>query len=77
MAILSRLPIRSWENRSISRLSTQGEEAPRPMPGFLQVTVAVGVDVVSPHLRVLAASVVPTDASDHLPVVAELEVPRS
>jgi len=47
------------------------------MPGFLQVTVAVGVDVVSPHLRVLAASVVPTDASDHLPVVAELEVPRS
>jgi len=162
VAILSRVPIATWQNHAITRLSTQGDEPPLPMPGFLQVTVVVGgqgVDVfsthldfrpdpeirraqvadmlavlkqgdrpailmgdlnagpeaeeleplfrglgdawlqaeldasaghtypadqptkridyvlVSPALRVLGARVMPTDASDHRPVVAELEIP--
>lgn len=53
VAILSRLPITSTRNHVITRLSTQGGETPRPMPGFLQVTVqtALGaVDVFSTHL---------------------------
>jgi len=53
VAVLSRLPIRSSENHEITRLSTQAESAPAPMPGFLQVTVdAAGtpVDVFVTHL---------------------------
>lgn len=53
VAILSRLPILDWENRLLTRLSTQEEGPPRPMPGFLLVTVDVGghpVEVFSTHL---------------------------
>lgn len=53
VAILSRRPIATWQNHAITRLSTQGDEPPLPMPGFLQVTVVVdgrGVDVFSTHL---------------------------
>jgi endonuclease/exonuclease/phosphatase family metal-dependent hydrolase len=53
VAILSRLPITSSRNHSITRLSTQGGQTPEPMPGFLQVTVETArgaVDVFSTHL---------------------------
>lgn len=53
VAILSRLPITSAHNHTITRLSTQGGDTPQPMPGFLQVTVETArgaVDVFSTHL---------------------------
>ncbi|GMV04880.1 MAG: metal-dependent hydrolase [Gemmatimonadota bacterium] len=53
VAILSRLPVLGSENRLITRLSTQEEGPPRPMPGFLLATVDVGghpVEVFSTHL---------------------------
>jgi endonuclease/exonuclease/phosphatase family metal-dependent hydrolase len=53
VAILSRLPIRAAQNHDLTRLSTQTEGSPEPMPGFLQVTVDVDgteVDVFSTHL---------------------------
>jgi endonuclease/exonuclease/phosphatase family metal-dependent hydrolase len=53
VAILTRLPALSWRNHEITRLSTQSDAAPGPMPGFLQVTVDVSgtaVDVFSTHL---------------------------
>jgi len=31
--------------------------------------------LISPSLRVRSAEMIPTDAPDHLPVVAELEIP--
>lgn len=158
VAILSRLPILSSQNHAITRLSTQADGSPAPMPGFLRVTVQTGrgiVDVfsthldfrpdpavrraqvgdmlrivrastrpvilmgdlnappqaaelqplfqalrdawdapaasgatypaqapkrridyvlVSPHVRVVQSSVISTDASDHLPVVAEIDI---
>lgn len=53
VAILSRRPIRSWKNHPLTRLSTQAEAPPTPMPGFLQVTLDVDgadVDVFATHL---------------------------
>ena len=53
VAILTRLPIVSWKNHLLTRLSTQEEGAPTPMPGFLQVTLKAGetqVDVFVTHL---------------------------
>ena len=53
VAILSRLPVLSWTNHPLTRLSTQEESAPEPLPGFLQVTVDVAgtpVDVFDTHL---------------------------
>lgn len=53
VAILSRHPIVSWHNHEITRLSTQAEAGPRPMPGFLQVTIDLAgtkVDVFDTHL---------------------------
>jgi endonuclease/exonuclease/phosphatase family metal-dependent hydrolase len=54
VALLSRCPIRSFNNRRLTRLSTQVENAvPAPMPGFLEATVDVGgtpVRVFSTHL---------------------------
>jgi endonuclease/exonuclease/phosphatase family metal-dependent hydrolase len=53
VAILSRRPILSSHNHLLTRLSTQADAAPAPMPGFLQVTVDVDgteVDVFSTHL---------------------------
>lgn len=39
VALLSRLPIVAGENHPLTRLSTQSEAGPQPMPGFLGVTV--------------------------------------
>jgi endonuclease/exonuclease/phosphatase family metal-dependent hydrolase len=53
VAILTRRPIVSWKNHLLTRLSTQAQAAPTPMPGFLQVTVDVDgtqVDVFATHL---------------------------
>jgi len=53
VAILTRRPVVSWKNHPLTRLSTQAESAPTPMPGFLQVTVDVDgtqVDVFVTHL---------------------------
>ena len=52
-AILTRYPVVSWKNHMLTRLSTQTDAPPTPMPGFLQVTLDVGgteVDVFSTHL---------------------------
>jgi endonuclease/exonuclease/phosphatase family metal-dependent hydrolase len=52
-AILTRFPVVSWKNHLLTRLSTQAEGPPTPMPGFLQVTLDVAgteVDVFSTHL---------------------------
>jgi endonuclease/exonuclease/phosphatase family metal-dependent hydrolase len=53
VAVLSRRPILAWENHRITRLSTQADAGPEPMPGFLQVTVdvdGVQVEVFVTHL---------------------------
>jgi endonuclease/exonuclease/phosphatase family metal-dependent hydrolase len=53
VAVLSRRPILAWENHRITRLSTQADAGPEPMPGFLQVTVdvdGVPVEVFATHL---------------------------
>lgn len=54
VAVLSRLPVLSWENHALTRLSTQETEAvPAPMPGFLEVVVDAGgtaVHVFDTHL---------------------------
>ncbi len=53
VAVLSRLPIRASVNHELTRLSTQTEGDPQPLPGFLQVTVDLDgaeVDVFSTHL---------------------------
>ena len=53
VAILTRLPVLSWENHPLTRLSTQSESGPEPMPGFLHVAVALDgarVDVFVTHL---------------------------
>ena len=41
VAILTRLPVLAWENHRLTRLSTQSDAGPEPMPGFLEVTVKV------------------------------------
>jgi endonuclease/exonuclease/phosphatase family metal-dependent hydrolase len=42
VALLSRLPITSWRNDTLTRLSTQEPNAtPAPMPGFLEATIDV------------------------------------
>jgi endonuclease/exonuclease/phosphatase family metal-dependent hydrolase len=53
VAVLSRHPITEWENHPLTRLSTQAETGPEPLPGFLEVTVDVGgtpVHVFDTHL---------------------------
>jgi len=53
VAILTRHPIVSWDNHLLTRLSTQQDAAPKPMPGFLEVTVEVDgsrVDIFATHL---------------------------
>ncbi len=54
VAVLSRLPITSWRNHAITRLSTQdGAAGPAPAPGFLEATIRTSggdVDVFVTHL---------------------------
>lgn len=55
VALLTRMPITSWRNHAITRLSTQRGEtsAPGPAPGFLEVTIRTPggeVDVFATHL---------------------------
>jgi len=74
VAILSRLPITSWRNHAITRLSTQGGETPASAPGFLQVTVRMArgdvVDVFATHLDYRPdAAVRRTQVADMLAIV--------
>lgn len=53
VAVLSRHPITAWENHPLTRLSTQTDTGPEPLPGFLEVTVDVDgtpVHVFDTHL---------------------------
>ncbi|MGI8509096.1 MAG: endonuclease/exonuclease/phosphatase family protein [Gemmatimonadaceae bacterium] len=54
VALLSRYPIRTWRNDTLTRLSTQEKEpVPTPMPGLLEATVDVhgtSVRVFNTHL---------------------------
>ena len=53
VAVLSRHPITAWENHPLTRVSTQAETGPEPLPGFLEITVDVGgtrVRVFDTHL---------------------------
>jgi len=54
VAVLSRHPIKSFTNHTITRLSTQQENpVPAPLPGFLEATIEIGgtsVRVLNVHL---------------------------
>lgn len=79
VAILTRLPIVSWKNHPLTRLSTQADAAPAPAPGFLQVTVDAGgteVDVYSTHLDFRPdPSVRRTQVGEMLAILGDLERP--
>lgn len=80
VAVLTRLPILSWESHLLTRLSTQEEGSPpAPAPGFLQVTVEVGgtaVDVFATHLDYRPdPSVRETQVAEMLGVIGEGDRP--
>jgi endonuclease/exonuclease/phosphatase family metal-dependent hydrolase len=79
VAVLSSLPILGWENHLLTRLSTQSESAPTPMPGFLQVTIeweGGPVDVYVTHLDFRPDPAVrATQVADMLRIMGSMERP--